>query len=415
MGSDASHDIPTATSVPPEAARWHGRCYGFEEQRASWALPDMTMQSETEARPGYNSMSSSEYADVAEVLEAKLDILAQAWRAARHPIVYSGAGLSTAAGICDYASTQAETGIASMPAAFRSPFCAQPTHSHHVLVEMHRQGMIHRWVNQNHDGLPQKAGLPQEVMNEIHGAWHAPDNPVVPMNGNLRDDLFEDLLDCERKADLVVAVGTSLCGMNADRLVSATAERAAQKVGFGPVVIGLQQTVLDEFATLRIFGRCDRVFSLLATRLDVQVANPPFEGGFFMPPALAGLAEDDYVFTGLPYDAAGELCPGAESTLDLREDARVVITRGMHAGATGEVVGFDREGNVKCRFVLKPARGKLRAPVPMLIGRWWVQAALDGTVPGLPAMNEPPEDVAVNAEQVPGLSRIRTLIDTYSR
>ena len=31
--------------------------------------------------------------------------------------------------------------------------------------------VLHRLVQQNHDGLPQKAGVQQELMNEIHGSW----------------------------------------------------------------------------------------------------------------------------------------------------------------------------------------------------------------------------------------------------
>jgi hypothetical protein len=46
------------------------------------------------------------------------------------------------------------------------------------------------------------------------------------MSGSLRGDLFADLLACEEGADLVLAVGTSLCGMNSDRLVSSAAYRA---------------------------------------------------------------------------------------------------------------------------------------------------------------------------------------------
>ena len=93
---------------------------------------------------------------------------------------------------------------------------------------------MHAWVQQNHDGLPQKAGLPQAAVNEIHGALHAPDNPVIPMGGSLRADLYEDLLDCEARAELVLAVGTSLAGMNADRIVQACADRACAARGRGP-------------------------------------------------------------------------------------------------------------------------------------------------------------------------------------
>jgi hypothetical protein len=36
---------------------------------------------------------------------------------------------------------------------------------------MHRTGLLHHWLQQNHDRLAQKAGFPQAALNEIHGAW----------------------------------------------------------------------------------------------------------------------------------------------------------------------------------------------------------------------------------------------------
>lgn len=45
---------------------------------------------------------SEEVEDVQEVLESKCDILARALQQARHLVVYSGAGVSTAACIPDY-------------------------------------------------------------------------------------------------------------------------------------------------------------------------------------------------------------------------------------------------------------------------------------------------------------------------
>lgn len=43
-----------------------------------------------------------------------------------------------------------------------------------MLVALSRAGYLKHWVQQNHDGLPQKAGYPQEHINEIHGAWFDP-------------------------------------------------------------------------------------------------------------------------------------------------------------------------------------------------------------------------------------------------
>ena len=46
--------------------------------------------------------------------------------------------------------------------------------------------------------LPQKSGFPQEKMNEIHGAWYDPSNPVVQFSGSLRGDLFQWMADAEK-------------------------------------------------------------------------------------------------------------------------------------------------------------------------------------------------------------------------
>ena len=46
--------------------------------------------------------------------------------------------------------------------------------------------------------VPQKAGFPQEKINEIHGAWYDPSNPVVQFGGNLRTDLFNWMTDLVR-------------------------------------------------------------------------------------------------------------------------------------------------------------------------------------------------------------------------
>lgn len=125
---------------------------------------------------------------------------------------------------------------------------AQPTLAHRVLVGLHRAKLLNYWVQQNHDGLPQKAGLPQECINGIHGALYDPSNPVIPMSGSLREDLFSDFLSWCEKADLCLALGTSLSGMNCDRIVEESAKSLAEANWdvcsglFGAVIIGLQST-----------------------------------------------------------------------------------------------------------------------------------------------------------------------------
>ena len=73
------------------------------------------------------------------------------------------------------------------------------------------------WVQQNHDGLPQKAGYPQEDVYEVHGSWFDPSNPVVCYEGTMRGDLYGRLRRAAETADMVLVLGTSLSGLNSDQ------------------------------------------------------------------------------------------------------------------------------------------------------------------------------------------------------
>ena len=82
------------------------------------------------------------------------------------------AGISTSSGIPDYASRN-PTGERNAPEKPKG-LDVRPTIAHRVLVELYRKGLIHGWVQQNHDGLPQKAGLPQAAINgesESESVW----------------------------------------------------------------------------------------------------------------------------------------------------------------------------------------------------------------------------------------------------
>jgi hypothetical protein len=60
------------------------------------------------------------------------------------------------------------------------------------------------------------------------------------MSGNLRADLIEDMMAWEDKADLCLALGTSMVGMNSDRLAVAPAMRLKTGNGLGTVIVTLQ-------------------------------------------------------------------------------------------------------------------------------------------------------------------------------
>jgi hypothetical protein len=163
-----------APSASPSASLGHltdcswAEMHGFLGSE-DWASPTKISHCNVEARPGYKSRAAHEYLDTEEVLSAKIRLLASLIVRSHNCLIYSGAGISTSSGINDYASkglSAALVGDQGRP-KIRSPYEAQPTLAHRVLVEMYKQNLIKYWIQQNHDGLPQKAGLPQHAINEV--------------------------------------------------------------------------------------------------------------------------------------------------------------------------------------------------------------------------------------------------------
>ena len=96
---------------------------------------------------------------------------------------------------------------------------------------------------------------------------------MVNFRAPLRTDLIDWMLEWESKTDLCLALGTSLCNTTstADRLVATVAKRAAHEPSvLGAVIVGLQQTRLDDLASLRFFARIDDVMLALAKVMDLN-------------------------------------------------------------------------------------------------------------------------------------------------
>eukprot|EP01123_Difflugia_compressa_P005180 TRINITY_DN1678_c0_g1_i1.p1 TRINITY_DN1678_c0_g1~~TRINITY_DN1678_c0_g1_i1.p1 ORF type:complete len:293 (+),score=61.19 TRINITY_DN1678_c0_g1_i1:128-880(+) len=241
---------------------------------------------------------------------------------------------------------------------------------------MERAGMVHHLVQQNHDGLPQKAGFPQEKINEIHGAWYDPSNRVVQFNEGLRSDLFDWLLEAEQRIDLCLCLGTSLSGMNADRIAKTPAQRSNKPIPetLGTVVINLQQTPLDSYALIRVWAKLDDAFRLLAKNLgltDIKIHEIPIPEG------------DVYE---IPYNAEGFLDTSVKMTWDLRPGSVVVIPHreAKNYRSVGQV-SHKRDGHYT--IVLEEFHGDRKEEVHRLLGKWWVDCAIRGAVLRLPVVN----------------------------
>jgi NAD-dependent deacetylase len=254
--------------------------------------------------------------------------LAQLFAEARAAVAFTGAGVSTESGIPDFRSPAgvwarfdpreftyqnfmgSHEGRRRYWALGRVTYpiirAAAPGPAHLALAELHRRGRLACCITQNIDGLHQRAGLPDDLVIELHGnATRARclecdfacsrdllhgrleegiDVPECPACGGIvkpHTILFGEALprtavqEAERRAaaaDLCVVLGSSLVVYPA-----AYVPRQARRAGARLVIVNLEPTPLDREADLVIRARAGLVMSAVLEVLTS--ADPSPQGG----------------------------------------------------------------------------------------------------------------------------------------
>lgn len=262
-----------------------------------------------------------EFFDSDEVLNKKVDQFVEMIKASKHFIAFTGAGISTSAGIPDFRSginTVLPTGpgcwekLATKQNSNKkviktSMLQAIPTKCHMALVELERKGFLKYLVSQNVDGLHRRSGFDVDKLAELHGNTNLEicgkckkkymrdfrcrtalkalehkttrkcDDPacrgdlfdsIINFGESLPEKELDESFDHAKDADLCLAMGSSLRVTPAANIPELVGKRKKNLV-----IVNLQKTPLDHLASLRVNALCDIFIEKVMEKLGLIIPD----------------------------------------------------------------------------------------------------------------------------------------------
>eukprot|EP01064_Diplonema_japonicum_P023458 TRINITY_DN3388_c0_g1_i1.p1 TRINITY_DN3388_c0_g1~~TRINITY_DN3388_c0_g1_i1.p1 ORF type:complete len:510 (+),score=115.67 TRINITY_DN3388_c0_g1_i1:43-1572(+) len=245
-----------------------------------------------------------------KVVVEKSDTLADMIKTAKKVTVFTGAGISTAAGIPDYRGPE---GVWTLSAKGEQDkikkmdmMKAVPTATHMSLVQLMKAGLLHHVISPNVDGLHRKSGIPKKDISELHGnsnieycnkckreylrdfsvgaglANHltgrqciaagcdgALEDTIIHFGENLPTSVIDSGFQHSRESDLHIVLGSSLTVSPACDMPLETKRRGGKLV-----IVNLQRTPLDSETDLRIHAPVNDVLTQVMKTLALEI--PPF-------------------------------------------------------------------------------------------------------------------------------------------
>lgn len=259
----------------------------------------------------------AEVEEPVHIVRDKVRKLATLFESSHYTLLFTGAGISTSAGVSDY---RGPTGVwtrkdKGLPPVASTPLDkAVPTFSHMALRALAENGLVQHLTSQNVDGLHLRSGFPRAKLSELHGNIYVAKcrsckseklhdtrvkgvgrlsciackkagckvfchclstkcsacgkklvDSIINFGENLPENELAAASDASEAADLCVVVGSSCKVTPAADIPAAVGARA----GANLVIINLQPTPLDGTARLVIRARIDSVMAMLMEELGL--------------------------------------------------------------------------------------------------------------------------------------------------
>jgi NAD-dependent SIR2 family protein deacetylase len=256
------------------------------------------------------SVAEVEHFDPPNVVDQIATDIANQIKNGKHFIAFTGAGVSTSAGIPDFRGPDGAWTLRAQGRQldFKANTALQaiPTPTHMALVELQNKGLLKYVISQNCDGLHRRSGILPDRISELHGNSnreycegcgkefirdfravatyeksvkdHRTGRKCTRCGGALRDTIVnfgEDLperafqlgYDHAKKADLCLVLGSSLRVTPANTIPDVVARKKKAKLA----ICNLQETPLDDEADLRVHAKADDLMTRIMNKLQLPI------------------------------------------------------------------------------------------------------------------------------------------------
>ncbi|XP_073793769.1 NAD-dependent protein deacetylase sirtuin-7 isoform X3 [Danio rerio] len=253
-----------------------------EEERSMLQAHQDTVQelSRRQNRRHLLKRKQEEMFDDAENLKTKVKQLAEAVQRAKHLVIYTGAGISTAASIPDYRGpngvwTQLQKGRSVSTSDLSQ---AEPTLTHMSIWMLHKMKMVCDSCSPPREFI-RLFDVTERTALHRHGTGRSCPHCRAELRdtivhfgerGTLEQPLnWKGAAEAAQRADLILCLGSSLKVLKKYSCLWCMNRPASKRPKL--YIVNLQWTPKDNLATLKIHGKCDAVMALLMEELALAV------------------------------------------------------------------------------------------------------------------------------------------------